>query len=170
MDYTPQQLADIEACRDAAKRYCRGLDRLDPDEMRSAYWPEATDDHGVFVGNAWEFVDRCMESHEQWTSTMHCIYNHLVELDPGGLKARGEIYNVSYLFAAGDADGERTINTWHGRYLDVYERRKGEWRILERVCVHEFTRRDVVSPMDIQFEMFRQGEFDRGNARGRIGP
>ena len=55
---TPNQLAAREAIREVANRYAYGVDRLDADCMRSAYWPEAIDNHGVFVGNAWEFVDR----------------------------------------------------------------------------------------------------------------
>lgn len=33
---TVEELLAAEACREAARRYCRGVDRLDPDEMRSA--------------------------------------------------------------------------------------------------------------------------------------
>ena len=42
---------------------CRGVDRLDVELMKSAYWEGATDDHGVFVGDAWEFCEMCMEAH-----------------------------------------------------------------------------------------------------------
>ena len=166
MSYSVSQLVDLEAIRDVARRYSRGVDRLDGELMKSAYWPDATDDHGVFVGNAWEFVERCMSSHLRWRSTMHCIFNHTVDLDPDGVRARGELYNVSYLFAR-DAP---TADTWFGRYLDDYERRDGEWRILQRVCVHEATRSDEVSAMSIPFETFRQGSFDRPSAGRPFGP
>ena len=57
----------------------------------------------------------------------------------------------------------RHVDTWHGRYLDRYERRDGEWRIAARVCVHEWTRTDrVTSPMPIDASRFRQGGADRG--------
>ena len=88
MRYTLEQLIDLENIKNVARRYCRGVDRLDPDEMKSAYWPDATDDHGVFVGNAWEFVDHCMVSHLRWKSTSHCIFNHVIELDENGVEAR----------------------------------------------------------------------------------
>ncbi len=52
MTYTIQQLSDIQSIRECVNNYCRGVDRLDEDLMKSAYWPDATDDHGVFVGNA----------------------------------------------------------------------------------------------------------------------
>jgi hypothetical protein len=162
---TPEQLCAIEACRDAARRYCHGVDRLDGDVMRSAYWPDATDDHGTFVGNAYEFVDHCMESHKRWTFTMHVITNHLVELDDDGVHARGEIYNISYLQRP---TGE--LDVWFGRYLDTYERRGDEWRIAARICVHEGDRTEPAGErMGIAADLFRQGSVDRPAAGRPIG-
>ncbi|MCZ6656904.1 MAG: nuclear transport factor 2 family protein [Gammaproteobacteria bacterium] len=166
MAYTVEQLSDIECIRDAAQRYCRGVDRLDAELMKSAYWPEATDDHGVFVGNAMQFVEMCMVAHLPWRSTSHCILNHTIELDQNGTRARGEIYNVTYLFQK-DAD---VLDTWHGRYLDVYEKRHDEWRILDRVCVHEGTATEPIKPMDIDASSFRQGSFDRPSTGRVVGP
>ena len=166
MSYTPQQLSDLECIRETALRYCRGVDRLDAELMKSAYWPEATDHHGVFVGNAMDFVDMCMTAHLHWRSTHHCIFNHSIELDPDGRHARGEIYNVTYLFQK-DAP---VLDTWHGRYLDVYEKRGAEWRILERVCVHEGSTSQRVDPMKMDAPKFRQGDFDRPSAGRPVGP
>jgi hypothetical protein len=165
MSYTAEQLADIHAIENVAKRYSRGVDRLDAECMKSAYWPDAVDDHGVFVGNAWEFVDHCMVSHLRWRSTMHCVYNHYVELIDAD-NARGESYNVTHLFRA-DAD---VMDTWFGRYLDRYEKREGEWRIAHRVCVHEGTTSDALNPMPIASDRFRQGSFDRPSAGRLVGP
>lgn len=160
------EAAVIRACQDVALRYCRGVDRLDPDVMRSAYWPDATDDHGNFVGNAHEFVDHCMTAHLRWRATMHCVLNHLIEVDDDS-HARGEIYNVTYLFR----DGEPVLDTWWGRYLDRYERRGDEWRIIERVCVHEGDQTQAVGEgMAMNTDAYRQGDFDRP-AQGRpLGP
>ena len=52
--------------------------------MKSAYWQDATDDHGVYVGNAMTFAEMCMVSHLKWRSTSHCILNHAIELDADG--------------------------------------------------------------------------------------
>lgn len=166
MNYSTEQLSDIQSIRDCAHRYCRGVDRLDEALLKSAYWPDATDDHGVFVGNAMEFAEMCMVVHLKWRSTSHCILNHHIELDDDGAHARGEIYNVTYLFQA-DAD---VLDTWHGRYLDLYEKRAGEWRIKERVCVHEGTYSRPVEPMDIEAGAFRQGDFDRPAHGRKMGP
>jgi hypothetical protein len=165
MRFTPDQLADREAIREVATRYSRGVDRLDGECMKSAYWPDGTDDHGVFVGNAWEFVDHCMVSHLRWRSTMHCIFNHHIELDADGLHARGEVYNVTHLFRR----EEPVQETWYGRYLDQYEQRDGEWRILHRVCVYEGSRTDDASEMAIPWQSFRPGSLDRPSAGRPVG-
>lgn len=166
MSYTIDKLSDLECIRDVARRYCRGVDRLDVAEMKSAYWPDATDHHGTFVGNAWEFAEHCMVGHLRWRSTSHCIFNHTIRLDDDGEHASGEIYNVTFLRQR-DAD---VLDTWHGRYLDRYEKRDNEWRILERVCVHEHTSSRPVDPMAIDFEKFRQGDFDRPAEGRELGP
>jgi hypothetical protein len=164
---TIDQLVAIEACREAARRYSYGVDRLDGEVMKSAYWPDATDDHGVFVGNAWEFCERVVATHGRWTWTMHTIFNHRVELDDDGEHGRGEVYNVSYLFSEQD----RRLATWYGRYLDRYQRRGGEWRILHRVCVHHCdTSEHVPDSMGIDAAKFRQGSFDRPAQQRPIGP
>ncbi|MEZ5596550.1 MAG: nuclear transport factor 2 family protein [Pseudomonadales bacterium] len=166
MPYTTAQLSDLECIRNVALRYCRGVDRLDEALMKSAYWPEATDDHGVYVGNAHTFVEHCMVSHLRWRSTNHCIFNHSIELDADGRHARGEIYNVTWLFHA-DAP---VLDTWWGRYLDVYEKRGEEWRIIERVCVNEGTATAPIDAMAIDAARFRQGSFDRPSASRPPGP
>lgn len=168
MALTPDQLADIEAIRDVGRRYSHCLDRLDRDGLRSVYWPNAVDDHGPeFKGNAWEFVDIAMESHRRWRPSMHCLLNHMVELDPGGTTARGEIYCLAFLFEA-----ERpALHMWLGRYLDRYEQRQGEWRIIERVTVSEGSRTDdPLTAMPFDLSAFRQGSFDRPSSGRPIGP
>jgi hypothetical protein len=164
---TIEQLLAIEACREAARRYSYGVDRLDAPVMKSAYWPDAIDDHGVFVGNAWEFCDRVVGSHDRWSWTMHSIANHRVIIDADGENARGEAHNVVHLFT----DHDRRLNTWYGRYLDTYQRRGTEWRILHRVCVHHGNTSEVLpDAMPIDAAAFRQGAFDRPAQQRLIGP
>ena len=97
---------------------------------------------------------------------MHCVLNHLVEVDDD-TNARGEIYNVTYLFR----EDEPVLDTWWGRYLDRYEKRGDEWKIIERVCVNEGTMSTPIdTPMPMKIDKYRPGSFDRP-AEGRpIGP
>jgi len=164
---TVDQLIAIEACREASRRYSYGVDRLDVAVMKSAYWSDGTDDHGVFVGNAWDFCDRVVGSHDVWEWTMHTTSNHRVEIDTDAEHARGEALTVAYLFHR----GERRLSTFYGRYLDSYERRNDEWRILHRVCVHHGSKVEAVpDAMRLDVAKFRQGSFDRPSTNRPIGP
>ncbi len=158
------QLADREAIRELVLRYSRGVDRLDVEEMKLAYWPDATDDHGRFVGNGWEFAERVVSTHDRWAATMHCNYNHSIEFDDDS-HARGEIYNVTYLLAK----GEGPWSVWLGRYLDRYEKRGQEWRISHRICVHEGTRMIDGPPIAGDMTNFRTGQFDRPRGERPLG-
>ena len=164
---TVDQLIAVEACREASLRYSYGVDRLDVVVMKSAYWADGTDDHGVFVGNAWDFCDRVVGSHDVWEWTMHTTANHRVEIHPDGDTARGEALAIAYL----SHRDEQKLSTFYGRYLDTYERRDGEWRILHRVCVHHgSTVADVPDAMTLDVAKFRHGSFDRPSTNRPIGP
>jgi ketosteroid isomerase-like protein len=148
-----------EAIRQAALRYCRGVDRLDAELMFSAYHDDATDDHGVFVGSARELCDRVVQSHRRYDATMHCVLNHAIEFVDAST-ATGEVYNVTYLRQT--VEGESRLHTWWGRYLDRYECRQGRWAIAHRVCVHEWTRTEPAGEaMPIDAARFRPGGADR---------
>ena len=166
---TIERLAAMEAIRQVVARYARGVDRLDADLMKSAYWPDAIDDHGVYVGEAMAFCDRVVQTHARFDVTMHCNMNHAIEVADDGLTAMGEVYNTTYLFRTGD-DGVPIVDQWWGRYLDRYEQRDGDWKIAYRVCVHEKTRSSTIDQaMPLEAEKFRQGSADRGN-RLPLGP
>ena len=93
--------AAAEAIRQAALRYCRGVDRLDGELMRSAYHDDATDDHGVFAGSAADLCRRVVQSHRRYDATMHCVLNHAIDITDE-THATGEVYNVTYLLRAAD--------------------------------------------------------------------
>lgn len=53
-------MTDREAITDAIYRYCRAMDRIDPELGRSVWHPDGTADYGPgrFSGNGREIVDR----------------------------------------------------------------------------------------------------------------
>ena len=107
----------------------------------------------------------CQEiAHRKWEATGHCIFNHSIELEADQRSARGEIYNMTWLRR------KTALDTWYGRYLDRYEKRGAEWRIIDRVCVHEATQSQPHNPMEIDSGAFRQGAFDRATPGRPIGP
>jgi hypothetical protein len=148
-----------EQIRQAALRYCRGVDRLDAELMFSAYHPDATDDHGTYVGPARGLCDHVVRSHRRYEATLHCVLNHSIDF-VDDTTATGEIYNIAYLRQL--VDGEPVQHTWWGRYLDRYECRSGRWAIAHRVCVHEWTRSEPAGPpMAADVSAFRSGSADR---------
>ena len=153
-----------ESIRQAVLRYSRGLDRLDLEVMSSAFHDDATDDHGVFVGPARELCERVVQSHRRYAATMHCVLNHTIDVVNDG-HATGEVYTVAYLVR--DTDSVRYLDSWWGRYLDIYECRSGRWAITHRVCVHEWTRSEAMTAtMAIDATRFRSGAADRGVRQG----
>jgi hypothetical protein len=128
------QLVSAAAIREAVYRYCRGVDRADAALTRSAYHPDATDDHGNFKGLATEFAERVNASHAtRWSSTMHVVANHTAVID--GDVADAETYVVAYLHRL---DGQ-AVDVVGGRYIDRFERRQGDWRIATRVYLCEWS-------------------------------
>jgi hypothetical protein len=119
---------------DVLHRYCRAVDRRDPDLLRSAYWEDAEDDHGVYRGPVDGLVS-FMEG-DGLAVIHHAISNILIEVD--GDHARVECYL--------DAVHRREDDTgaWDeavkGRYLDRFERRDGAWRIAHRLVVYDWGR------------------------------
>jgi hypothetical protein len=142
---TPEDaLRDLQArqeIRDCLARCARGVDRLDADLIRSAYHPDATDDHGMFVGGREEFIAWAIDLHARAHLThQHHLTNHLCRVD--GDHAESETYfafiGVNRPGSPGDAP---TLVTSGGRYLDRLERRAGEWRIAVRVALRDWSHR-----------------------------
>jgi ketosteroid isomerase-like protein len=128
-----QEMKDRTAIQDCLLRYTRGVDRHDRELMLSAYWPDAFDDHGVAEGYAADFVDWAIGWHGEFqTKHHHAISNHTVEID--GDTAHGETY---YTFWGENKGAPPQLS--FGRYVDRFEKRNGEWRIADRVCVNEMT-------------------------------
>jgi hypothetical protein len=134
-----RELVDRRAILDCLTRLARGMDRHDAELMTSAYHPDAVDDHGTFRGPAVEFieyvngVDGFGGAHSRFPAHQHALLNHSVDLD--GDDAHAETY---YLFT-GELPASAEIMLMGGRYVDHLTRRDGEWRILTRRVVAEWT-------------------------------
>lgn len=123
-----QIVMDKFALHELVLRYCRACDRRDYRLLRSLYHDDAIDDHGkLFCGSAQEYVEWLPSMLARYEATVHSITNALFAVD--GDLAEGEIYTVAYHRTHPPEPREIIIG---GRYLDRYERRKGEWRFLRR--------------------------------------
>jgi hypothetical protein len=154
------ELADREAIRDCLFRYCRGIDRSDPDLLSSAYWPGAMDYHTGFTGTVEEFVEWAMPRLAEMQDAVHMIANILIRLD--GEKAKAETYLWSVSIMPGDEPRQVMVC---GRYLDKFEKRDDEWRIAERVVVHDWFEEGPVT-RDWSIGPFGMSGLERGALRG----
>ena len=155
---TDAEAEDLVARRDiyaVLTRHSRSLDRCDLDLMRSVYWPDGTDSHGAFDGNAADFAEFIIREIQEWFEvTMHGLMN--VHMEIAGDRAATETYLFAYhkvrANKADDIFGSRYMQAYGGkgldpehhsfyfggRYLDQFERRDGEWRILPRKVVMDW--------------------------------
>lgn len=112
--------------------YCRGQDRKDLDLVKSTFWPEATDNHGMFDGLAFDFCDWSYQNQKETKhASHHYITNVIIELD--GDTARRET-SVVYVMVK---SGGQPTDVMGGRYRDFCERRDGEWKVLRRVVIFD---------------------------------
>jgi len=131
------ELADREAIRECLCRYARGVDRLDADMVRSAYWPDCIDNHTGFTGNAEEFIAWAFPIMRTMDQTQHTIGNILMTI-------RGPHADVESYFHGFHRitlpNGGKSDVIGAGRYLDRFEKRGEEWKILERTVITDWFR------------------------------
>jgi hypothetical protein len=133
MDPAIDALLSKDAIRTIHERYCRGVDRHDAALVEACFWPEAQAEYGIWKGRAAElpgFAAPLLREH--YTNTNHAISQCHVEL--AGDRAVSETYCHASHHVADSANGVATDVVWC-RYLDRLERRRGEWRIAERLLI-----------------------------------
>jgi hypothetical protein len=150
---------DRREIEDVLRLYCRAIDRLDTDLLKSLYHPDGTDHHGSFSGNAHEFADFIMDRLRRETSYgFHTVTHSSVEID--GTAAAAESYYIGYHRVPGgwdslshyfgeayarEAEALGTLTIEHeyecgGRYIDRFAKRCGAWKILARRITNEWSR------------------------------
>lgn len=134
-----QILEDREAIREAMFAYCRGIDRGDEAQLRSAYWPDATDRHGAYQGSATGFIEHALPKLGKGRY-VHNVANLSIQLN--GDSAAVESYFLAYQADEGK-DGQWQSTFLCGRYVDRFEARATaqsarEWRIAARVVAYDW--------------------------------
>ncbi len=168
-----QILWDHLQINQALATYCRAIDRCDNALLKTVYWPDAYEDHGIFRGKAWDFVDYIVPLLKSMKGTAHRISNTLIDLQ--GDRASVETYCWAYHLLDGE-DGRQSDLIVGGRYLDQFERRKDQWRIAERIWVLDWNQNQPAScqwdtglyiemrnrgghyPDDISYELLARGK------------
>ncbi|GGC17140.1 hypothetical protein GCM10011371_00710 [Novosphingobium marinum] len=148
------EIRDLAARRDimdAAHRYMRGLDRLDRDLLLSAFHEDAHVDVGMHAGARETFADFALGFLEQMAGTHHMLGQIRIEMHDAG-NASGECYFQAWHDVKNEAGEDRDLFI-SGRYIDEYACRNGEWRIVRRRLISDWTTDHPAS----------RGFFDQGN-------
>lgn len=165
------QFAELLAKREITEllyRYCRGVDRLDMELVRSCYHPDATDSHGTFQGTVDEYLEWSERLLRRYTGSTHTVLNVFVEIDPELVVAangetvqwaRSEAHGIARHWTEG---GPPELNLSVGfRFIDDVTRRDGgPWLIQRRVATTEWVREEQFRPFD---ERFLRGSRDRSD-------
>lgn len=158
-----RRLLDKEAIRTVLSSYCRGVDRRDWDLVRSAYHPDAYDDHGSFKGARDQLLQWLERRHGQGIEQSQHVLGqcHIDFLDQD--TAVAETYcRVIQRYTAeaqetramwGDSDAidanARIVVEIPCRYIDRLERRNDAWAIVNRTVVIEDLQVAKVKPLSL---------------------
>jgi SnoaL-like domain len=138
-----RRLLDKDEIHEVIVRYCRGVDRGDPDLVLSAFHDDATDNHNGTVLPAREALlsakGQPVDPAERGALgmpriTSHFLGNEYVEL-------HGDVAGCeTYFVATARFDRPDGAVDWvlGGRYVDRFERRAGEWRIAHRSVIYDW--------------------------------
>ena len=122
--------------------YARAVDRRDYEAIARCYWDDARDEHGSFSGNAPDYVAWLREVLPNVAVSSHQFTNILVDVESANA-ATSETYCFNVNVFAATAESPATHTTSLLRYLDRFERRDGEWRIVHRRVVTDWSRAET---------------------------
>lgn len=136
------ELLAAAAVRDVQIRYCRAVDRMDFELLRSCFHPDASLDY-FQKQNVDEFVAMAKASLAQYSVTTHFTGNQLVEVT--GSSAWAEHYAVATHRCPADDQGPLRDLITAVRYIDDVQLRNGAWRIASRALILDWWRVDPVN-------------------------
>jgi SnoaL-like protein len=130
-----QTLLDREKIRECIAVVARGEDRRDADLIKASYWPDATVDFGIFAGSFDDYLAWVVPGSPAVLLTQHFLGQTVIKLQ--GAEALAETLVASYHRI--DFGTENHDVTLGGRYLDQFEKRGDEWRVLKRTMLYDWS-------------------------------
>lgn len=124
-----------EAIRTAIARLARGEDRRDAALISASYWPDSVTDYGVFQGDFDAYLAWVVPGADAITNTQHHVGQTHIELDGDTARAETQVISYHRIDYGEGAEHDVVIG---GRYLDVFARRDGEWRIASRKMLYDW--------------------------------
>jgi hypothetical protein len=144
-------MATYQAIWENELEYTRGLDRHDETLERAAFWPDAAISYATLVPYE-ELAPWANASHANSAAHQHHVTGLTLDVDDATAHEEGYILYSSDMArdksfdTAGaptpgrtPAGSQATLGT--GRYVNRYERRNGDWRMIVHEYVHDISMR-----------------------------
>jgi hypothetical protein len=129
--------------------------------MKTIFWDEGTDNHGMYSGSAAGFFERAYRNRDLLTARYHLIGSPRAKfLSPSQVNVETYFHYVGVFVE----DNSEIYASCGGRYRDLFERRDDEWRVLRRVTIYDWS---LASKYDPAWEFFGIPE---GINRGTVEP
>jgi len=137
-----QTMWDKQEIHDVIVRYARAVDRFDAVLLASCYHEDGQDHRGDVPKTGAEYTKFVLgpEMNGKYRLTRHELSNILIEV-------HGDVAHAETYFTAihrYTKDGREVELTQYGRFLDLFTRREGVWRIRKRWRVRDFARLEPV--------------------------
>jgi hypothetical protein len=139
-------LTDRQSIVDTLQRYIRAIDRHDKELARSAFWPEARINLGTPASRD-EYVEHEEAALAAYASHQHHITGQTIDIHGNTAHVESYVFFIAVpRDASKDTPGRSTpghaltskdTQLGSGRYIERWEKRNGEWKILVREYVHE---------------------------------
>lgn len=140
-------LSDRQDIVDTLQRYIRGIDRHDKDLVRSTFWPEARINLGT-PRNLEEYVQQEEAALAAYAAHQHHVTGQTIDIEGNTAHVESYVFFLAVPRDTGkDTPGETTTpgraltsgdtQLGSGRYIERWEKRNGEWRILVREYAHD---------------------------------
>lgn len=123
--------------------FCRDMGEWET--LKSCFHPEATITLSWYSGLALEFVERSrLMSGKRRPEERH---KHLLGNMRTTVQGRRAVHETDVQIFIREFIGEHLFDyTCYARFYDLYEKRKGEWRIFKKSCIYDRDRLDPVVP------------------------
>ena len=123
-------LHDLEQLRRLPQRYARAIDARDLDAVAELFDPGGRVDGARGSASVADYLDTLRNAPQVFASSMHVLGDPLIDLEPGGDRARMDTYAVVYQLRAADSpDDDLVLGI---RYVDELVRRDTGWVIAHR--------------------------------------
>ena len=153
MKYVSIEINYIEAhlsINQTITRYCRSLDWLDEELLRTCYTQDAYIDYGFYKGDVQGFYPVVMEVERQSMHRYHFLSNVAIEVD--GENAEVECYGI----ATSTHDG-KNLNFFGGRYHNSFKKTNQDWLMSRSEYILDYNFTSEISDLGDAMDQLQSG-------------